>query len=69
MPRLDPASAGLAMSEPGALLGLQGVTIHDAARTDTHAGHGAIWFYTSGATIVFQVFDQNAGAWRSVSLT
>lgn len=36
-----------------------------AARTDTAAADGEVHGYTSGATVVIQIFDKDAGAWRS----
>lgn len=71
MPKLPPPLGALFMSRTGAeqLLGNAAFQVDDAARTDTLAGDGEYRFYTSGATIVLQVFDKDAGAWRSVTLS
>lgn len=71
MPRLDRASAALFMSRLGAelLLGNNVVQLDAAARTDTLAADGEVQYYKSGATIVMQIFDKAAGAWRAEALT
>lgn len=33
------------------------------------AANGEVNAYVSGATIVLQIYDEDAGAWRSVGLT
>jgi hypothetical protein len=38
-------------------------------RTDTNAADNEVNFYKSGSTIVMQVFDAEAGAWRSATLS
>jgi hypothetical protein len=40
-----------------------------AARTDVAAGDGEIHAYTSGSTIVVQIFDKDAGAWRAATFS
>lgn len=40
-----------------------------AARTETAAADGEIHAYTDGSTIVVQIFDKDAGAWRSETFT
>jgi len=40
-----------------------------AARTDTTAADGEVHAYTSGATLILTIFDKDAGAWRTVTLT
>lgn len=71
MPRLDSATAALFMTTAGAelLLGNTVDQIDAAARTDTAAAHGERHFYISGSTIVMQIFDQAAGAWRATALS
>lgn len=72
MPRLDSATAALFMNRVGAemLIGHgQVAQIFDAARSDTHAADGERHVYRSGATVVEQVFDAQAGAWRSTTLS
>lgn len=61
----------LAMSRTGAelLLGNVVIPVNDALRADTAAGDGEVWAYRSGATIVLSMFDKQAGAWRSVTLS
>lgn len=69
MPRLVPPLGALYMSGTGAnqLIGVPAFQLDTVARTDT-AGHGEYQFYISGATVVLQVFDKAAGAWRARSL-
>lgn len=44
--------------------------IADAARTDTEGvADGTVHVYRSGATLVLQMFDSDAGAWRAVTLS
>lgn len=59
------------MSRTGAelLLGNVVFQINEDARTDVAAGDGEVWAYRSGATIVLSIFDKQAAAWRTVSLT
>lgn len=70
MPRLSPPLGALYMSGQGAnqLIGVPAFQLDSAARTDTLAGAGEFQFYISGATIILQVFDKAAGAWRARSL-
>lgn len=72
MPRYGPELATLFMSRQGAelLLGNGQVDqVNDSARTDTHAADGERWRYRSGATLIEQVYDAEAGAWRSHTLS
>lgn len=66
---LEQMFSALSMSPLGASLLLGGNVISDisaaAARTDTAAADGEHHSYTSGSTIVEQIFDKDAGAWRS----
>lgn len=70
MPRYGPETAVLHMTRSGGelLLGTVADQIHDAARTDTRAADGERWRYRSGATLIEQVYDAQAGAWRSHTL-
>mgnify|MGYP001611184501 CR=1 FL=1 len=67
MPRLS----ALTSTRMGAelLRGNTVVQINDSARTDTHAADGEVAYYRSGVTLVMQIFDFNAQAWRERSLT
>lgn len=71
MPRLDRASSALFMSRLGAelMLGNAVFQLDTAARTDTLAAHGEIHAYVTGATIRLTIFDKDAGAWRSATLS
>ena len=70
MPKLEGPLGSLYMNLGGAnlLLGASVFQIDAAARTDTLAGDGEYQFYLSGSSIVLQVFDKAAGAWRLVQL-
>ena len=65
---LEQMMAALSMTATGSSLLLGNVTSDiksTAARTDRAAADGEHHLYTSGSTIVFQIFDKDAGAWRS----
>ena len=66
----DPTGA-LGMSRTGQelLLGNVVLQVNSAARTDTAAADGEAWVYTSGADLVFSMFNKAAGAWKSVTLS
>lgn len=66
----DPLGA-LGMSRTGAelLLGNVVVQVNDAARSDTAAGDGELHLYRSGADLILQIYDKDAGAWRAVTLS
>ena len=70
MPKLTAPLGALYMNPSGSnlLLGNSVFQIDDAARTDTLAGDGEYQFYISGSTIVLQVFDKEAAAWRIIQL-
>lgn len=70
MPKLTSPLGALFMNPSGANLMLGGSVfqIDDVARTDTLAGDGEYQFYISGSTIVLQVFDKEAAAWRIIQL-
>ena len=67
--QLAPLINGAQTFREGLASGTFTIEIHPSARSDTAAANGEINAYVSGATIVFQMFNQDAGVWRSVTLS